>query len=141
MLERARNWQWFYPRRAYEKRRGEESQTFTGEATPEVISCRLFTSRPSILLCKYYYWPSRTPFQWKIDARNLVLRWKKKKRERENKNKEKKKGEEDGRVFRRDLVRDPAVFPASSRARIDFTCFFNVTRVIPFQLLSPPFLL
>lgn len=83
LLERARNWQWFYPRRAYEKRRGEESQTFTGEATPEVISCRLFTSRPSILLCKYYYWPSRTPFQWKIDARNLVLRWKKKKRERE----------------------------------------------------------
>lgn len=64
--------------RSYEKREERKVETFTGsdggEATPEVISCRLFTSRPSILLCKYYYWPSRTPFQWKIDARNLVLR-------------------------------------------------------------------
>lgn len=68
---------------AYEKREERKVKRLParrGEATPEVISCRLFTSRPSILLCKYYYWPSRTPFQWKIDARNLVLRWKEKKK-------------------------------------------------------------
>lgn len=83
LLERARNWQWFCPWRAYEKREERKVKRLParrGEATPEVISCRLFTSRPSILLCKYYYWPSRTPFQWKIDARNLVLRWKEKKK-------------------------------------------------------------
>lgn len=83
LLERARNWQWFCPWRAYEKREERKVKRLParrGEATPEVISCRLFTSRPSILLCKYYYWPSRTPFQWKIDARNLVLRWKGKKK-------------------------------------------------------------
>lgn len=71
-----------YSRRRAHEKRGERGKSNVyrlgsarrGQATPEVISCRLFTSQPSILLCKYYYWPSRAPFQWKIDARTLVLR-------------------------------------------------------------------
>lgn len=112
-----------YSRRRAHEKRGERGKSNVyrlgsarrGQATPEVISCRLFTSQPSILLCKYYYWPSRAPFRWKIDARTLVLR--------------DEKGEKNEEQWKKSLVFRLVTTLHAIRyiflqtfARIDFTC-------------------